>query len=108
MFGQRMHFSVFANETIPYGIRRYEEQGVIIDALCDQMLVGRPYFLGEEYSVVDIAFFAWYHAATAAGFTLAEHANLAGWFARVSTRPAVARGVTIPAALPPFPPRKRA
>jgi glutathione S-transferase/uncharacterized protein YciI len=27
MFGQRMHFSIFSNETVPYGIRRYEEQG---------------------------------------------------------------------------------
>src|SRR4051794_19319254 len=24
MFGQRMHFSVFSNETVPYAIRRYE------------------------------------------------------------------------------------
>src|SRR5690606_32539528 len=25
MFGQRMHFSIFASEKIPYGIRRYED-----------------------------------------------------------------------------------
>jgi GST-like protein len=108
MFGQRMHFSVFATETIPYGIQRYEEQGAVIEALCDHLLAERRYFLGDEYSIVDIAFFGWFHAARAAGFALAEHTNLAAWFARVSARPAVVRGVAIPAPLPPFPPRKRA
>jgi GSH-dependent disulfide-bond oxidoreductase len=103
-----MHFSVFATETIPYGIRRYEEQGAVIEALCDHLLAERRYFLGDEYSIVDIAFFGWFHAARAAGFALAEHTNLAAWFERVSARPAVIRGVAIPAPLPPFPPRKRA
>ena len=107
MFGQRMHFSVFATETSPDGIRRYEEQGAFVEALCDQLLLGRTYFLGDELSIVDIAFYAWFHAAHAAGFTFADRTNLTAWFARIGARPAVARGVTIPAALPPFPPRKR-
>lgn len=108
MFGQRMHFSVFAGETIPYAIRRYEEQGRVIDELVDHLLDERRYFLGDEYSIVDIAFYAWYFAARSAGFDFAEHANLGAWFARVDARPAVARGVTIPGPLPPLPPRKRA
>jgi GST-like protein len=43
MFGQRMHFSVFSNDTIPYGIRRYEEQGEIIDVLVDRLLEGSSF-----------------------------------------------------------------
>lgn len=108
MFGQRMHFSVFASETIPYGIRRYEEQGEIIDELVDHLLAGRSYFLGTEYSIVDIAFFGWYHAAKHAGFTFGEHSNLTAWFDRVAARPAVVRGVGVPSGLPNLPPRKRA
>lgn len=107
MFGQRMHFSVFATEAVPYGIRRYEEQGETIDALIDHLLLGQAYFLGPEYSIVDIAFFGWYHAAKWAGFEFDRHANLRAWFDRVSARPAVARGVTIPARLPDLPPRKQ-
>lgn len=107
MFGQRMHFSIFAAEHVPHGIRRYEEQGDIIDKLVDHLLAGRSYFLGPEYSIVDIAFFGWYFTARCAGFTLDQHANLAGWFDRVGQRPAVERGVTIPTGLPSFPPRKR-
>jgi GST-like protein len=108
MFGQRMHFSIFASETVPYGIRRYEEQGTIIDQLLDQLLAGRSYFLGTEYSIVDIAFYGWYFASKSAGFEIEGCANLQAWFARVSARPAVVRGVTIPTPLPQLPPRKRA
>lgn len=105
MFGQRMYFSMFATETVPHAIRRYEEQGEIIDRLVDHLLSGREYFL-DDYSIVDIAFFGWYHAARAAGFTFDEHHNLRRWFDRVGARPAAARGVTIPTPLPILPPRK--
>jgi GST-like protein len=106
MFGQRMHFSVFSAETVPYGIRRYEEQGETIVRLVDHLLSGRSYFLGAEYSIVDIAFYGWYFASRAAGFDFDQHPNLKAWFERVSARPAVARGVTIPRPLPQLPPRK--
>jgi GST-like protein len=106
MFGQRMHFSIFSQETIPYGIRRYEEQGEHVDKLVEHLLAGRSYLLGAEYSIVDIAFYGWYFAAKWAGFDFDDHANLTAWFERVSARPAVARGVTIPRGLPKLPPRK--
>ncbi|NUP05318.1 MAG: glutathione S-transferase family protein [Polyangiaceae bacterium] len=108
MFGQRMYFSIFSAETVPYAIRRYEEQGAIVDRLVDHLLSDRNYFLGEEYSIVDIAFYGWYFASNSAGFELDKYANLKGWFERVGARPAVARGVTIPKPLPELPPRKRA
>src|SRR5687767_632190 len=38
MFGQRSHFSLFGPETVPYAIRRYEQQAEIIDALVDKLL----------------------------------------------------------------------
>jgi GST-like protein len=106
MFGQRMHFSLFSPEVVPYGIRRYEEQGELVDDLVDKLLSGRDYFLGSEYSIVDIAFFSWYFASRAAGFESDGHANLNDWFERVRARPAVIRGVTIPHPLPELPPRK--
>ena len=108
MFGQRMYFSVFSTETAPYAIRRYEEQGAIVDRLVDHLLSGRRYFLGEDYSIVDIAFYGWYFASRSAGFDFDQHVNIKGWFERVGARPAVARGVTVPKPLPRFPPRKRA
>lgn len=106
MFGQRMHFSIFAPETVPHGIARYEDQCEVIDRLVDHLLAGRDYFL-DDYSIVDIAFYGWYHAAHWAGFAFEAHANLQRWFERVGERPAVLRGVTIPSRLPALPPRKR-
>ena len=38
MFGQRAHFNYFAPETVPYGIRRYDEQGEMIHAPLDRLL----------------------------------------------------------------------
>lgn len=108
MFGQRMHFSVIATDTVPYAIRRNEEQGDIIDRLVDHLLTGRDYFLGAHYSIVDIAFYGWYFAAYHAGFTFDQYPNLKTWFDRVGARPAVARGVTVPTGLPELPPRRRA
>lgn len=108
MFGQRMHFSIFAPQAVPDAIRRYEEQGASIDRVVDGLLAGRSYFLGDDYSIVDIAFYGWYFAAKWAGFGFEGHANLEGWFQRVASRPAVVRGVTVPAPLPAMAPRRRA
>jgi GST-like protein len=107
MFGQRSHFSMFGPETVPYAIHRYEQQGDIVDALVDKLLEGKDYFLGDQYSIVDVAFYSWYFAAQRSGFDVSQHVNLVGWIDRVGQRPAVQRGVTIPAGLPPLPPRRR-
>ncbi len=100
MFGQRAHFSVFAPETIPYGIKRYDEQGRTIDELCDRLLNRRDFFLKSGYSIVDVSFFAWYLAAQRTGAFPEGHANLDKWFARVNERAAVRAGI---AAAPPIP-----
>jgi GSH-dependent disulfide-bond oxidoreductase len=107
MFGQRSHFSLFGAEVVPYGILRYEQQGDNFDALAERLLAGHPYFLGADYSIVDIALFGWYHAAQRAGFSFAQHRGLSGWYERVAARPAVQRGLTIPSGLPALPPRRR-
>jgi GST-like protein len=105
MFGQRSHFSMFTNETVPYGIRRYEEQGEIINALANGLLDKHDYFLPGGYSIVDIAFIGWYHAANKT-FPFNNHKHLQGWFDRVMARPAVQKGLTVPSGLPALPPRK--
>lgn len=107
MFGQRSHFALFAPETVPYGIRRYEEQGEIIYALTDKLLAKQEYLLPSGYSIVDIAFFGWYFAASQR-FSISHHANLQRWFDRVMARPAAQKGVTLPTGLPALPERRRA
>lgn len=106
MFGQRAHFGIMAPETIPYAIERYEAEGERLHQLVDGWLASGPFFLGEQYSIVDIAFFGWFFTASHMGFGFDAYPNLSAWFERVAARPAVARGVTVPSGLPDLPPRK--
>ena len=100
MFGQRMHFSFFAPEPIPYAIRRYEEQADIVDAVVERLLDGKPFFLGQEFSIVDITFFGWYLSAERAGFLAQGNTNLKAWFDRVKARPAVQKVIAAAPAIP--------
>lgn len=106
MFGQRAHFSMFGPEIVPYAIRRYEEQGDVVDALVEDLLEGREFFL-DEFSIVDISFFGWYLPANRSGFLKQDDSNLRHWFDRVAARPAVRRGVAATPEIP-LPPRRRA
>jgi GST-like protein len=107
MFGQRAHFNYFAPETIPYGIRRYDEQGEIIHALLDRLLQNRAFFLGRDYSMVDIAFFPWLSAMVKLEFPFEKHAALYSWFERVAARPAAIKGLGIPTGIQNLPPKKQ-
>ena len=104
MFGQRGHFSVWAREAVPYAIRRYEEQGRQVDLAVERMLDGKDYFLGDDYSIVDMSFFGWYMAAERSGFLEEAPESVRAWYARVKARPAVEQGI---AALPFGPPSMR-
>jgi GST-like protein len=107
MFGQRAHFNYFAPETVPYGIRRYDEQGEIVYALTDRLLQGRSYFLDPGFSMVDIAFFPWMSAMVRLGFTFEKYAALYSWFERMAARPAAIKGLGIPTGIQNLPPRKQ-
>src|SRR4051812_26518618 len=105
MFGQRMHFSFFAPETIPYAIRRYEEQANIVDAVVERLLAGKPFFLGQELSIVDISFFGWFLSAERAGLLAQGSTNLRAWFERMKARAAVQKVIAAAPAIP-MPARK--
>ena len=107
MFGQRMHFSFFAPETVPYAIRRYEEQGKTIDAVVDRLLAGKDFFLGKEISIVDVSYFGWYHSAERAGYLPSDKPNLKAWYERMKARPSVHKA-TAAAPTVPLPARKLA
>ncbi|MEM6324956.1 MAG: glutathione S-transferase N-terminal domain-containing protein [Pseudomonadota bacterium] len=104
MFGQRAHFSLYALETLPYAINRYEAEGARLQQVLDRML-GAEWFL-PTYSIVDIAVFGWLHTSVSMGFDLAETPRLAAFHRRMLARPAVQKGIAIPDVLPSFAPRK--
>lgn len=53
----------------------------------EQHLDGRRYFVGERYSVADIALYAYTHVAGEGGFDLGRYAAIRHWLDRVATEP---------------------
>lgn len=95
IFGQRAHFTMFAPETVPYGIQRYEEQASIVDTTVARLLGDHDYFMGDTYTIADMAFFGWYFPAYRSGYLDEAPDTVRAWYDRVAARPAVQRGIDV-------------
>ena len=56
-------------------------------AIMDRHLHDHPYFVGERYSIADIALYAYTHVAGDGGLELAAFPQLRAWLARVAAQP---------------------
>ena len=56
-------------------------------AVMEQHLATRTYFVGELYSIADVALFAYTHVADEGGFDLAPYPAVRAWLARVAREP---------------------
>lgn len=97
ILGQRVHFEMFAKDKIPSAIERYQNLTEDAFAVLDGRLSGNTWLAGEDYSIADIATFGWTHIAVICGFTFTHHQNLLRWHEQVAERPAVQRGISLPA-----------
>ncbi|QVQ28577.1 glutathione S-transferase family protein [Achromobacter deleyi] len=97
LLGQRVHFELFAPEPIPSAIDRYRRLTEEAFAVLDRVLANRPYLAGDDYSIADIAHFGWMHIAQIVHFDFSPHRHLSAWHERVGDRPAVRKGITLPA-----------
>jgi len=50
-------------------------------------LATRPFFVGNRYTIADIALYAYTHVASEAGFDLAPYPHIRAWLARVAAQP---------------------
>ena len=96
MFGQCHHFLRAAKEQIPYGIERYTREKDRLYAVLDKRL-GEQAFLAGEYSIADIATYPWVSRHEWHKTDLAQYPNVKRWFDQISARPAVQRGMLVPA-----------
>lgn len=53
----------------------------------EQHLNNRTYFVAEQYSIADIALYGYTHVAHEGGFEMSRNPNIAGWLARVASKP---------------------
>ena len=53
----------------------------------EKHLTGRSFFVGEQYSIADIALYAYTHVAGEGEFDLAKYSNIRTWLERVRSQP---------------------
>lgn len=97
MLGQLWHFKVFASERLPYAIGRYERESKRLLDVLDGELVKRPYLAGSRYGIADVMTWPWINALPKLGLTLDATPHLHRWYAGIAERPAVRRGLLVPA-----------
>jgi glutathione S-transferase len=66
---------------------RLVERGYQALDVMEKHLAGRDFFVGESYSIADIALFAYTNPAADGGFDLSRYKAINAWLARVRTQP---------------------
>lgn len=108
MFGQLLVFAGAWKHEYPQVTGRYVKEVNRILAVLEARLQGQTYFVGNEYTIADIAVLPWFRVAVihpiGQMLSLGDKPNLKAWWERVSARPAVVKGLSIPE---PFPAEKQ-
>ncbi len=96
MFGQVHHFLRSAKEMVPYAIERYTKETRRLYGVLNDRLKSHEY-LADEYSIADIATYPWVARFEWHKTDLADYPQVKRWFDKLSARPAVQRGMKVPA-----------
>ena len=96
MFGQTHHFLRAAPQPVPYAIERYSKETRRLYGVLDARLAGAP-FLATEYSIADIATYPWVARHEWHKVELADFPHVKRWYDTIGRRPAVVRGMAVPA-----------
>jgi GSH-dependent disulfide-bond oxidoreductase len=100
MMGQANVFYRYFPESIPAAIQRYQGESRRLFAVLDRQLADHEYLAGD-YSIADIANWAWVRTAKWSGVAHDDLEHLNRWLAQIRARPAVQAGIVKP------PPRRK-
>ena len=104
MFGQVGFFNKFAGRTFEdkRPLERYRDESKRLLGVLEARLDGRAWIMGDDYSIADVATLGWvrnligfYEARELVGFDTLK--QVPAWLERGLARPAVQRGLLIPA-----------
>jgi GST-like protein len=96
IFGQVHHFKRAAKEKVPYAINRYFNECKRLYGVLDGRLEGREYLAGDV-SIADFATLPWVFRHDWQEVDLNEFPNVKRWYDVLMARPALARGMELPA-----------
>lgn len=95
-FGQAHHFLRYAPQPVPYAMERYHKETLRLYGVMNSALAEREYLAGS-YSIADIATYPWVARHDWHQVDLDEFPHVRRWFEAISARPAVQRGMKVPA-----------
>jgi len=93
--GQAVVFERYFPEDVPAARKRYHNEGRRLYEVLDRALEDNEYLCGD-YSIADIANWAWVKAHRWARLSVDGLDNLQGWIDRIAERPAAQRGIEVP------------
>lgn len=96
MMGQANVFFRYAPEKIQYAIDRYQKESRRLFEVLNTRLADNE-FLAGDYSIADIANFSWVRIYSWSGVDVSGLDHLTRWLAQIAERPAVKRGLAVPA-----------
>lgn len=96
MMGQANVFYRYWQEKIPPVIARYQNESRRLLEVLDGRLAESRYLAGEDYTIADIANWAWARTHEWSGVSVDGLDNLQRWIAEIRARPAVERGIYVP------------
>lgn len=102
MFGQFGHFYKYAKDKCdhPYPVERYASEAKRLLSILEQRLSERPYIVGQEYTIADMAIFPWIHCLDWAyeaktKLDLKTFKHVMEWKDKCLARPAVQVGMNV-------------
>lgn len=97
MMGQANVFYRYFPKMIPEAIERYQNEGRRLFEVMDSQLAHSQYLAGNDYSIADIASWPWVNIHEWSGISIDGLPHLQRWLQLIAARPAVQRGLQIPA-----------
>ena len=95
MMGQANVFYRYAEQKFEYAIERYQNESRRLLEVLNTRLEQHEYLAGD-YSIADIANYAWARTNEWSGVSVDGLPHLQRWIASIEARPAVQRGLAVP------------
>jgi len=95
MMGQSNHFRRYAPEKLEYAINRYVNETRRLFGVSDTRLGKTRYLAGDEYTIADIASYAWMRIWKSQEIDIEDYPNTKRWLEELDARPAVQSGLKV-------------